>query len=99
MIRVVDVDYIKDYTLSITFSDGVKKVVDLQPYLNGGVFEQLKDLSQFRQYGLNHWTIEWACGVDLAPEFLYSLPYANEDETVLHQVAEKQAEYGKSDIN
>lgn len=95
MIRVVDVDYVKDYTLSITFSDGVKKVVDLQPYLNGGVFEQLKELSQFRQYGLNHWTIEWACGVDLAPEFLYGLPYANNDEDVLHQVAEEQAEYGK----
>lgn len=95
MIRVVDVDYVKDYTLSITFSDGVKKVVDLQPYLNGGVFEQLKDMSLFRQYGLNHWTIEWACGVDLAPEFLYGLPYANNDEDVLHQVAEEQAEYGK----
>lgn len=95
MIRVVDVDYIKDYTLSITFSDGVTKVVDLQPYLNGGVFEQLKDLSQFRQYGLNHWTIEWACGVDLAPEFLYGLPYKNDDEVVLSQVAEQQAEYGK----
>ena len=94
MIRVVDVDYVKDYTLSITFSDGVKKVIDLQPYLNGGVFEQLKDLSKFRQYGLNHWTIEWACGVDLAPEFLYGLPYATDNEVVLHQVAENQAEYG-----
>ena len=94
MIRVVDVDYVKDYTLSITFSDGVKKVIDLQPYLNGGVFEQLKDLSKFRQYGLNHWTIEWACGVDLAPEFLYSLLYETEDKAVLHQVAEEQAEYG-----
>ena len=85
MIRVVDVDYVKDYTLSITFSDGVKKVVDLQPYLNGGVFEQLKDLSKFRQYGLNHWTIEWACGVDLAQEFLYDLPDVNDEEVVLHQ--------------
>ena len=94
MKRVVDVDYVKDYTLSLTFSDGVKKVVDLQPYLKDGIFEQLKDLLQFRQYGLNHWTIVWACGVDLAPEFLYGLPYANEDEAVLRQVAEEQAEYG-----
>ena len=95
MIRVVDVDYVKNYTLSITFSNGVKKVIDLQPYLNGGVFEQLKDLSKFRQYGLNYWTIEWACGVDLAPEFLYDIPDVNDEGFVLHQVAEKQAEYGK----
>lgn len=94
MLRVVDVDYIKDYTLSITFSDGVMKTVDLQPYLNGGVFEQLKDISQFKQYGLNHWTIEWACGVDLAPEFLYELPEVNTSGEVSSQAAEKQAHYG-----
>ncbi len=93
MIRIVDVDYIKDYTLSITFSDGVVKVVDLQPYLNGGVFEQLKDLSKFKQYGLNHWTIEWECGVDLAPEFLYDLPEIVQSEDPNHMAAEKEAIY------
>lgn len=93
MIRVVDVDYIKDYTLSITFSDGVVKVVDLQPYLHGGVFEQLKDLSKFKQYGLNHWTIEWECGVDLAPEFLYDLPEIVQSEDTNYMAAEKEAIY------
>lgn len=29
MLRVVDVDYIKDYELLVTFSDGSKKKVDL----------------------------------------------------------------------
>ena len=96
MIRVVDVDYIKDYTLSITFSDGVVKVVDLQPYLNGGVFEQLKDLSKFKQYGLNHWTIEWECGVDLAPEFLYDLPEIVQSEDTNYMAAEKEAIYKTS---
>ena len=99
MLRVVDVDYIKDYTLSITFSDGVVKVVDLQPYLNGGVFEQLKDLSKFRQYGLNHWTIEWECGVDLAPEFLYDMPDAIASEETSFQAAEKQAVYQTKNQN
>ncbi len=96
MIRVVDVDYIKDYTLSITFSDGVTKVVDLQPYLNDGVFEQLKDLSQFKQYGLNHWTIEWACGVDFAPEFLYEIgDYPTTEDSPVPSAAEEQQPYGK----
>ena len=95
MIRVVDVDYVKDYMLSLTFSDGVVKVVDLWPYLNGGVFEQLKDLSEFKQFGLNHWTIEWACGVDLAPEFLYDLQDAIPSEDNVSMVAEDQAPYGE----
>ena len=38
MLRVTDVDYIKDYELLVTFNDGSKKRVDLKPYLTGEVF-------------------------------------------------------------
>ena len=71
MLRVVDVDYIKDYELLVTFSDGNKKKVDLRPYLTGEVFGELLDKEKFVQYGLTRITIEWANGADLAPEFLY----------------------------
>ena len=73
MLRVVDVDYIKDYTLRVTFSDGVKKTVDLQKHLTGDVFGELLDPAKFIQYGLTRVTIEWANGADLAPEFLYEI--------------------------
>ncbi|WP_455672372.1 DUF2442 domain-containing protein [Phocaeicola sp.] len=73
MLRVVDVDYIKDYKLLVTFSDGSKKNVDLEPYLTGEVFGELLDRDQFIQYGLTRVTIEWANGADLAPEFLYEI--------------------------
>lgn len=71
MLRVIDVDYIKDYELLITFNDRSKKKVDLKPFLTGEVFGELLDKSKFIQYGLTHNTIEWANGADLAPEFLY----------------------------
>ena len=73
MLRVVDVDYIKDYELLITFSDGNRKRVDLKPYLTGEVFGVLLDKNEFIQYGLTRTTIEWAKGADLAPEFLYEI--------------------------
>ena len=73
MLRVVDVDYIKDYELLVTFSDGNKKKVDLRPYLTGEVFGELLDKEKFVQYGLTRITIEWANGADLAPEFLLLL--------------------------
>lgn len=73
LIRVVDVEYIKNYEMDLTFSDGVKKRVDFLPLLKGQMFEPLRDLKQFIQFGLNHWTIEWANGADLAPEFLYEV--------------------------
>ena len=73
MLRIVDVDYIQDYQLLITFNDGSRKRVDLKPYLTGEVFSELLDPEKFIQYGLTPVTIEWVNGADLAPEFLYEI--------------------------
>ena len=73
MLRVIDVDYISDYKLLVTFSDGNKKIVNLEPYLKGEVFGELLDKEKFVQYGLTRVTIELANGADLAPEFLYEI--------------------------
>jgi len=37
------------------------------------VFGELLDKHKFIQYALTSMTIEWANGVDLAPEFLYEI--------------------------
>lgn len=73
MLRIIDVDYIQDYQLLITFNDGSRKRVDLKPYLIGEVFGELLDPNKFIQYGLTPVTIEWVNGADLAPEFLYEI--------------------------
>ena len=73
MLSIKDIDYIKDYAMLITFSDGVSKRVNLKPYLHGEVFGELLDHDKFVQYGLGSYTIEWANGADLAPEFLYDI--------------------------
>jgi hypothetical protein len=73
VIRVVDVDYIKDYTMRLEFSDGTEKVIDFFPLLKGKMFEPLKDKSKFIQFGLTSWTIEWFNGADMAPEYLYAI--------------------------
>lgn len=76
MLKIVDVDYIKDYELLIAFSDGSKKRVDLKPFLKGEVFGDLLDKDKFIQYSLTNSTIEWANGADLAPEFLHEIGIA-----------------------
>ena len=73
MLKVKDVDYLNNYRLALLFSDGVRKEVDLEPYLNGEVFGPLRDINLFVQYGLTPTTIEWANGADVAPEFLYRI--------------------------
>ena len=78
MLKVIDVEFVKNYELLITFNDGVRKIVDLKPYLTGEVFGELMDPEQFVQYGLTGYTIEWANGADLAPEFLYDIGKTND---------------------
>lgn len=73
MLKVIDIDYCGDYMLAVTFNNGVTKTANLEPYLHGEVFGELRDLSKFIQYGLTPVTIEWANGADLAPEFLYEI--------------------------
>lgn len=71
LIRVVNVDYIKDYTMDLKFSNGEKKRVDFFPLLKSGKKQELLNKDNFIQFGLNHWTLEWYNGVDFAPDFLY----------------------------
>lgn len=71
LIRVVNVDYIKDYTMDLRFSNGEKKRVDFFPLLKSGKKQELLNKNNFIQFGLNHWTLEWYNGVDFAPDFLY----------------------------
>ena len=73
MLKIIDADYVRDYELLLTFNDGSRRLCDLKPYLTGEVFGELLNHSKFIQYGLTGYTIEWANGADLAPEFLYEI--------------------------
>ena len=71
LIRIVDGDYIKDYTMYLKFSNGETRRIDFLPLLKGTKREELKDMNKFIQFGLTHWTLEWYNGIDFAPDFLY----------------------------
>ena len=70
-IQVKDVEYKGEYILKCTFSDGTVKNVDISPLLDAPVFQPLKDVAKFKQFGFDE-TIFWANGADIAPEWLYS---------------------------
>ncbi|MCR5851097.1 MAG: DUF2442 domain-containing protein [Bacteroidaceae bacterium] len=72
LIRITDVDYIKDHIMKLTFSNGDERIVDFLPLLTKKIHEPLKDLGNFIQFGLNHWTLEWYNGAEFAPDYLYS---------------------------
>lgn len=72
---VKNVKYISDYRLILTFEDGITKLVDLEPYLDGEIFEPLKDVSYFRTVRVDSEldTIVWGNGADVSPDFLYEI--------------------------
>jgi hypothetical protein len=61
----------EDYTLSLVFENGEEGVLGMKPILNLGVFQRLKKYIFFRQVRVGFDTVEWECGVDLDPEFIY----------------------------
>ena len=75
---ITGVAHLSDYRLKIWFWDKSVKVVDLQPYLDGLIFEPLKNPDFFRKVTVNPDidTIVWPNNADFAPEFLYEIGYA-----------------------
>ena len=71
--RVIDANFVDNYTLHIRFSDGSEGEVDFEHELDGEIFELLKDISYFRKFTVNQelHTVVWPNGADFAPEFLY----------------------------
>ena len=70
--QVVRAEYRGGHRIHLVFGDGREKTVDFLPWLNGPVFEPLKDEEYFRQFFLEAGTIGWPNGADIAPETLYA---------------------------
>ncbi|MBW8332287.1 MAG: DUF2442 domain-containing protein [Prolixibacteraceae bacterium] len=70
--RVIEVKPEKDFSLLLTFSNGEKKRFDVKPYLGIGIFKDLKDLSLFYSVKPFLGSIQWANGLDLCPDTLYT---------------------------
>ena len=68
---VIKARYVRDYIIETTFDDGTIKVIDFANWLDGPVFEPLKDKKYFRKFFLEGSTIAWPNGADIAPEALY----------------------------
>ena len=68
-------EYISGHKLRLSFEDESVRVVDLAPYLDGEVFEPLRDEAYFRTVRVDGDidTIVWDNGADFSPDFLYEI--------------------------
>jgi hypothetical protein len=70
-LSVKEVKPSSNYLLHLTFENGEKRFFDMKPYLNKGIFTELKDIALFNTVKVSFDTIEWDNEADLDPEFLY----------------------------
>ncbi len=70
--------------MRLTFEDRKQKLVNLERYLEGGVFEPLKNLDYFKLVTLNSDidTVVWPNSADFSPDFLYEIGQASSEHAV-----------------
>ena len=61
----------QDYFLTLLFSNGETRRFDVKPYLNKGIFQELKDISKFNSVRADGLSVEWENEASLCPDTLY----------------------------
>ncbi len=69
--RVVKVVSGNNYIVNLTFTNGEKGVFDVKPYLELGIFKELKDENYFKSVKPFLGSILWPNGQDFCPDTLY----------------------------
>ena len=69
--RVKNVLPEKNYTLHLWFTNGEEGIFDMTPYLDKGIFQELKNEQMFNTVRPFIGTIQWANQADLCPDTVY----------------------------
>lgn len=69
--RVKQVTPLGNYELQIVFSNQEVRLFDVKPYLDKGIFEELKDISLFNSAKVFNGTVTWNNELDFCPDTLY----------------------------
>jgi len=59
-----------DYRLYVEIADGRRGIFDVKPYLDHGVFQELRNLAYFNQVSIVLGALTWPRQQDIAPETL-----------------------------
>jgi hypothetical protein len=68
---IIDVKPQGNYLLLLTFKNGEKRQFDMKPYLETGIFQELKNVKLFNTVKTSFDSIEWDNEADFDPEVLY----------------------------
>ena len=66
--RIIAINPLPNWILSIVAEDGRKGKFDVSPYLKFEAFEELRDIKEFMKVVNGGYFVEWDCGADLSAD-------------------------------
>ncbi len=69
--QVVDLEPLPGYRLRLAFSNREIRIFDVKPYLDWGIFKQLRDEAVFNEAYIEAGSVEWPGGQGLSYDTLY----------------------------
>jgi len=70
--KIPEVKYISDYTISIKFDVGVNGTIQLNDLVQKGIFKVLQDKSEFAKVYTNGYSIAWSNELEIDATTIYS---------------------------
>jgi len=61
---------LENYRIYVELENGRRGIFDLQPYLNQGIFPELRNVQYFNQVGIVFGAVTWPHEQDIAPDTL-----------------------------
>ena len=65
---VTNFEILTDHRIKVTLSNGKKGIFDVKPYLDRGIFKELRDYSYFKRVRIEFGTLTWPNEQDFSPE-------------------------------
>jgi hypothetical protein len=65
---IVDFKILPDYKIKVTLATGATGIFNVSPYLEKGIFKELKDYRYFQRAKIEHGTIVWPNQQDFCPD-------------------------------
>jgi Protein of unknown function (DUF2442) len=81
---VVRAEHRGGFRIHLTFNDNSERTTDFRQWLEGPVFELLKDPAYFQKFFVDGGTVAWPNAADIAPETLYEAAVLPQPGDCLH---------------
>ncbi len=69
---VVTVKPLANFCIHVNLRDGSQGIFDMKPYVDRGVFQELRDPFYFNRVGIQFGAVTWPNGQDIAPATLHA---------------------------